>query len=109
MDPLLSDKNLQGSLPLSNLARLSHHYHFPYLLPFGLYFKGIERIRATRAGITSTLETGVAGITAYLVLGEALHPFQVLGGIGVIAAVVLLQISREKSAPSSPMDIRQKG
>jgi len=31
----------------------------------------------------------------------------VLGGIGVIAAVVLLQMAREKAAPPTPIEIRQ--
>jgi drug/metabolite transporter (DMT)-like permease len=81
---------------------------FSTLIPFGLYFKGIERIRATRASITATWEPVVAGMTAYFVLGEALFPLQVLGGIGVIAAIILLQMAKEKAAPSTPIDIRQK-
>jgi drug/metabolite transporter (DMT)-like permease len=51
---------------------------FSTLIPFGLYFKGVERIRATRANITSTWEPVVAGYLAYLVLAEVLHPLQVL-------------------------------
>jgi drug/metabolite transporter (DMT)-like permease len=81
---------------------------FSTLIPFGLYFKGIERIRATRASITATWEPVVAGFTAYFVLGEVLYPLQVLGGIGVIVAVILLQISREKAAPFTPLEIREK-
>jgi len=81
---------------------------FSTLIPFGLYFKGIERIRATRASITATWEPVVAGMTAYFVLGEVLYPLQVLGGIGVIAAIVLLQMAKEKSAPSTLIEIRQK-
>jgi drug/metabolite transporter (DMT)-like permease len=81
---------------------------FSTLIPFGLYFKGIERVRATRASITATWEPVVAGITAYFVLGEVLFPLQVLGGIGVIAAIVLLQMAKEKTAPSTPIEIRQK-
>jgi len=50
----------------------------------------------------------VAGMTAYFILGEALFPLQVLGGIGVIAAIALLQLAKEKAAPSSPAQIRQK-
>jgi drug/metabolite transporter (DMT)-like permease len=50
----------------------------------------------------------VAGVAAYFVLGEVLYPLQVLGGIGVIAAVVLLQLAREKVSPSTPIEIRQK-
>jgi drug/metabolite transporter (DMT)-like permease len=80
---------------------------FSTLIPFGLYFKGIERVRATRASITATWEPVVAGITAYFVLEEVLFPLQVLGGIGVIAAVVLLQMAREKAAPPTPMEIRE--
>jgi drug/metabolite transporter (DMT)-like permease len=80
---------------------------FSTLIPFGLYFKGIERIRATRASITATWEPVVAGVTAYFALGEALFPLQVLGGIGVIAAIMLLQMAKEKAAPSTPIEIRQ--
>ena len=80
---------------------------FSTLIPFGLYFKGIERIRATRASITATWEPVVAGMTAYYFLEEVLFPLQVLGGIGVIAAIVLLQMGREKVAPPAPIEIRQ--
>ena len=81
---------------------------FSTLIPFGLYLKGIERVRATRASITATWEPVVAGMTAYFVLGEVLFPLQVLGGIGVIAAIVLLQMAKEKASLSSPFEIRQK-
>ena len=81
---------------------------FSTLIPFGFYFKGVERIRATRASITATWEPLVAGLTAYFVLGEVLSPFQALGGVGVIAAVVLLQLGREKVSPSTSLKIRQK-
>jgi drug/metabolite transporter (DMT)-like permease len=80
---------------------------FSTLIPFGLYFKGIERIRSTRASITATWEPVVAGLTAYFVLGEMLYPLQIAGGLGVITAIVLLQISKEKSASSTPIEIRQ--
>jgi len=81
---------------------------FATLIPFGFYFKGIERVRATRASIIATWEPVIAGFAAYIVLEEVLYPLQVLGGIGVIAAVVLLQIGREKAAPSTPLEIRKK-
>lgn len=81
---------------------------FSTLIPFGFYFKGIERIRATRASIVSTWEPVVAGIAAYLTLGEVLQPLQMVGGVGVIAAVILLQWAREKISLSSPIEIRKK-
>ena len=82
---------------------------FSTLIPFGLYFKGMERLRATRASITATWEPVIAGLTAYFVLGEVLDPLQVVGGMGVIAAVILLQMAKEKAAPTTPLEIRQKG
>ena len=82
---------------------------FATLIPFGFYFKGIERIRAARASITSTWEPVVASLTAYLVLGEILHPLQVAGGISVIVAVILLQIGKEQRGPHSALDMRRKG
>ena len=81
---------------------------FSTLIPFGLYFKGIERVRATRASITATWEPVMAGMAAYFVLGEVLSSLQVVGGIGVIAAIVLLQMAKEKTSPSAPIEMRQK-
>jgi drug/metabolite transporter (DMT)-like permease len=68
----------------------------------------MEQLRATRASIASTWEPVVAGITAYVALGEILDPLQIVGGMAVIVAVILLQIGKEKKAPTSPVDIRQK-
>ena len=65
-------------------------------VPFGLYFVGINYIRSTRASITATLEPISAGLIAYLFLGETLETLQVLGGILVITAIVILQLRGEK-------------
>jgi drug/metabolite transporter (DMT)-like permease len=65
-------------------------------IPFGLYFVGINYIRSTRASITATLEPISAGLIAYLFLGEILEPLQILGGVLVIAAIVLLQLQSEQ-------------
>jgi drug/metabolite transporter (DMT)-like permease len=65
-------------------------------VPFGLYFVGINYIRSTRASITATLEPISAGFIAYLFLGETLETLQVLGGVLVITAIVILQLRGEK-------------
>jgi drug/metabolite transporter (DMT)-like permease len=75
------------------------------LIPFGLYLEGINRIRATRASITSTLEPIMAGVLAYLFLGEAMEGLQLFGGFMVIAAIILLQIRSEED-PRAPVYIR---
>ena len=65
------------------------------VIPFGLFLQGIKYIRATRASITSTLEPVVAGVVSYLLLGENLFSLQIIGGISVIAAIILLQAERK--------------
>jgi drug/metabolite transporter (DMT)-like permease len=57
------------------------------ILPFGLYFEGIKRIRSTHASITATLEPITAGVISALFLGEFLSPLQILGGLLVIASI----------------------
>ena len=71
------------------------------VLPFALFFMGINLIRSTRASITATLEPISAGLFAYLFLGEGLASLQVVGGAMVVGAIVLLQLKREqdKMAP----------
>jgi len=66
------------------------------ILPFALYFMGINYIRSTRAMITSTLEPISAGFIAFLFLGETLESFQIAGGGLVISAIVSLQLQRER-------------
>jgi drug/metabolite transporter (DMT)-like permease len=72
------------------------------ILPFGLYYEGISRIRATRASITSTLEPIMAGVLSFIFLGEVMAPVQILGGMLVIGSIVLLQVKQEHDvrAPS---------
>ena len=71
---------------------------FGTVLPFGLYFEGIKRIRPTPASITATLEPISAGVIASIFLGEIMRPLQITGGIIVIVSIILLQLN--KSDPS---------
>jgi len=66
------------------------------IIPFGLYFTGVNYLRSTRALITATLEPISAGFMAFLFLGEAMEPLQILGGTAVLGAIVLLQTQREQ-------------
>jgi len=80
---------------------------FGTLVPFGLYLKGVNLIRAARAGITATLEPIVAGILSAVFLNEILSPLQIFGGVLVIAAVILLQLKQEFDE-KAPAVIRAK-
>ena len=88
-------------------ALLMHIVVIGTLVPFGLYYIGINYIRSTRAIITATLEPIIAGFMAYFIVKEIMEPLQILGGALVICAIVLLQFSREQ-ANLSPEAIRSK-
>jgi len=78
------------------------------VLPFGLFFVGVNYVRSTRASITATLEPISAGLFAYLFIGESLQPLQIAGGTMVVAAIVVLQLKRERDE-LCPANIRQTG
>ena len=77
------------------------------VIPFALFFIGVNHIRSTRASITATMEPISAGFLAYLFLGEGLAPLQVVGGAMVVGAIVLLQLKREHDE-LSPALIRSR-
>lgn len=70
---------------------------FGTVLAFGLYTRGIQMIRPTHASITATLEPITAGLFAYLFLKESMEPLQLTGAVIVVAAVLLLQLKRDKT------------
>jgi drug/metabolite transporter (DMT)-like permease len=61
------------------------------VIPFGLFIRALTVLPATQASIAGLLEPVVASTAAYLILGEALLPLQVLGGILVLVSVILTQ------------------
>jgi drug/metabolite transporter (DMT)-like permease len=65
------------------------------IIPFWLYFVGVNYIRSTRTVITATFEPISAAFMAYFLLGETLELLQIIGGISVISAIILLQLQRE--------------
>ena len=81
------------------------------LLPFGLFFVGVNYVRSTRASIAATLEPISAGLFAYWFIGESLQPLQMAGGLMVVGAIVVLQMKREQDelAPEKIRNMRVNG
>lgn len=81
---------------------------FATILPFGLFLYGLQTISASLASLTATLEPVVGSAAAVLVLGEQLALPQILGGLAIAGAVVLIQIAdllparTEKLLPPAP-------
>ncbi|MEE4262737.1 MAG: EamA family transporter [Desulfobacteraceae bacterium] len=77
------------------------------IVPFGLYFEGINLIRSTHASITATLEPITAGALSFLFLKETMGPLQILGAVLVIASIILLQYKQDMDE-NAPGVIRSK-
>jgi len=75
------------------------------VLGVALFFVGLQRVGPGVAAILSCAEPPVTVVLALLVFGERLGPLQWIGGLLVLAAVVLLQARRtpvaEAQAPAS--------
>jgi len=70
--------------------------------PFGLVLVAIRHIGPTRAGLIGTAEPPMAGIIAWVVLGQTLHGVQVLGAAVVLAAIVIAETAR-RPHPEGPV------
>jgi drug/metabolite transporter (DMT)-like permease len=68
-----------------------------------LFFAGLKRVGPTSAAILSTAEPVVTVILAFLVFGELLGPFQLLGGALVIVAVLVLASHRPTEVAAEPV------
>jgi drug/metabolite transporter (DMT)-like permease len=78
------------------------------LLPFSLYFGGLQHLEPTNAIVASCLEPVFSIIIAAVVLGETMRPIQTVGILVVLAAIVLVQMpqrgAKEEVAVVEPME-----
>jgi drug/metabolite transporter (DMT)-like permease len=65
----------------------------------GWFFAGLRRVGPTITAILGIVEPFTTVALAFVVFGEALGPGQMLGGVLVIAAVLVLNLSRRRAAP----------
>lgn len=61
------------------------------LVPFSLYFAGLQHLDPTRAIVTACLEPVWAILLTALLLGELVSPWQVVGIAVVLSATILVQ------------------
>lgn len=64
---------------------------FSVLIPFGLFYRGLERLETWRAALTAMLEPVVAAVSAWIFLQETLGPLQWLGAALLLAGVGWVQ------------------
>lgn len=75
------------------------------VVPFGLMLFGIGRIGPTRTGLIGTVEPVIAGLVAWIVIGELLTGWQMLGACVVLAGIVLAETSRPAAKPLDSGDV----
>jgi drug/metabolite transporter, DME family len=66
------------------------------LVPFLLFIWGVSKVKSEKAAITATVEPPLAGVIAWVWLGETLSLMQVAGGALILAAVAALQLERTR-------------
>ena len=64
------------------------------IVPFSLSIAALKHLPATTVGIVATFEPVTAAVIAWVWLGEALVAVQMLGGIVVLAGILLAETSR---------------
>jgi drug/metabolite transporter (DMT)-like permease len=67
------------------------------LVPFSLYFTGLQHLDPTRAIVTACLEPVWAILLTALILGELVSPMQVVGIVVVLSATILVQRPERKN------------
>jgi len=69
---------------------------FSTVIPFGAYLLALRHISPTHAALTAMLEPVAAGVGAWILLGESLTAGLITGGVLVIGAIALIQLSEDR-------------
>ncbi|GAC1638342.1 MAG: EamA family transporter [Candidatus Dormibacteraceae bacterium] len=64
---------------------------FPTMVAISLFMAGLPRVGAARAALLSTVEPVITVLLAVVLLGDRLSAIQVVGGVLVLLAVVIVQ------------------
>jgi drug/metabolite transporter (DMT)-like permease len=77
------------------------------VVPFVLLVSALHHVPATRVTIVAMLEPVLAAVIAWIWLGEELAAIQILGGLIVLAGVVLAQTARGEARVETHEDSRK--
>lgn len=68
---------------------------FGTLIPFILYFLGLQMLSPVQVSITATMEPIFATLMAYIALGEQLSILQLSGGLFIIISVLIMSTTKK--------------
>ncbi len=96
-DVLTGDANLLGRLAGTSAPvwlLVAYIVLFGTVVPFVFMVTALHYIPATRATVTAMVEPVAAGLVAFAWLEEEIGPVQIVGGMLVLAGIVLAQTAR---------------
>lgn len=81
--------SLQGWLAIVGITLLST------VIAILTFFAGMNRVGPTHASIISTLEPLITVILSYLIFSESLQGLQLVGGLLILASIIILQLPNQ--------------
>ncbi|RUT83192.1 EamA family transporter, partial [Mesorhizobium sp. USDA-HM6] len=97
-----SAMNANGLLALAYLAGPGG------ALMYYLYNRSVETLGASRASMLLYLQTLFVAILAYLLLGESLHDYDLLGAAFIVAGIVLATVVKREAMHDSSGRVRHR-
>jgi drug/metabolite transporter (DMT)-like permease len=90
-----SYKELLPNLPVTGWLVLIVLSFIPTLLGFGLYNMSMNYLPASITNLLATLEPAMTAVEAYIFLDERMTFLQIIGGLIILSAVLIVQLERE--------------
>lgn len=90
-----SYKALFPDLPINGWLILIILSFVPTLLGFGLYNTSMNYLPASIANLLATTEPAMTAVEAYIFLGERMTMAQIVGGLVILSAVVIVQAKKD--------------
>ncbi|MGV8082950.1 MAG: DMT family transporter [Coriobacteriia bacterium] len=75
---------------------------FSTIIPFASFLVALRFIAPTNATVASTIEPVIAGFGAFLLFGESLRASQIAGGLLVVLAIIVVQLSERPVETALP-------
>ncbi|MCL2504020.1 MAG: DMT family transporter [Coriobacteriia bacterium] len=79
------------------------------IVPFGSFLMALRYIPPTNATVTSTVEPVIAGFGAYALFGESMNALQLFGGLLVLVAIAIVQLSDRELPQTPPVSLGPPG
>ncbi|OGO77619.1 MAG: hypothetical protein A2Y23_11725 [Clostridiales bacterium GWB2_37_7] len=92
---------LWKGVTIIEFAYASYLAIFATIIPFGLYFSGLRFLTPSSASIIAMLEPVIASLSAFLLLNEKMTFIQIIGGVLIITAVIIINIHYVKKETSN--------